>query len=148
VGIKPALRTFVATLFEDNPYQFKPVFRGFYFTSALQEGNSVHYASERIGREFSLQGGPRAAATEPSGQTAHFLKDLFRKVVFADRQLVQQYSSPHQTRLRYAVFLGAVAALALVLGLWTWSYTTNRQLVANATKDLEQAVRVQEDRVD
>ncbi|NZA28508.1 type VI secretion system membrane subunit TssM [Luteimonas sp. SJ-92] len=148
VGIKPALRTFVATLFEDNPYQFKPVFRGFYFTSALQEGNSVHYASERIGREFSLQGGARAAGSEPSGQTAHFLKDLFRKVVFADRQLVQQYSSPHQTRLRYAVFLGAVAALALVLGLWTWSYTTNRQLVANATKDLEQAVRVQNERVD
>lgn len=147
-GIKPALRTFIATLFEDNPYQFQPVFRGFYFTSALQEGHSVHYASERVGREFGLQGKPGPEANEPAGQTAHFLKDLFRKVVFADRDLVRQYSSPHRTRLRYAVFLGAVAALALVVGLWTWSYTTNRQLVANATRDLEQAVRLQEERVD
>lgn len=148
VGIKPALRTFIATLFEENPYQYPPVFRGFYFTSALQEGHSVHYASERVGREFALQAAHGAEASEPAGQTAHFLKDLFRKVVFADRDLVRQYSSPHRTRLRYAVFLGAVAALALVLGLWTWSYTTNRQLVANATRDLEQAVRLQEDRVD
>ena len=33
-GIKPALRTFLSTLFETNPFQYKPVFRGFYFTSA------------------------------------------------------------------------------------------------------------------
>ncbi|HZW17621.1 MAG TPA: type VI secretion system membrane subunit TssM [Luteimonas sp.] len=148
LAIKPALRTFIATLFEENPYQYPPVFRGFYFTSALQEGNSVHYASERVGREFGLQGRARAGEGEPAGQTAHFLKDLFRKVVFADRQLVRQYSSPHVTRRRYAVFLGAVAVLAVALGLWTWSYTTNRQMVENTTKDLQQAVQVQEGRVD
>lgn len=148
VGIKPALRTFIATLFEDNPYQFKPVFRGFYFSSALQEGQSVHHASERVGRQFALQAGRNSADVAPSGQTAYFLKDLFRKVVFADKQLVRQYSSPHQNRLRYGVFLGAVGVLALALGLWTWSYTTNAQLVENATKDLQQAVRLQEGRVD
>lgn len=147
VGIKPALRTFIATLFEDNPYQFKPVFRGFYFSSALQEGRSVHHASERVGRQFGLQRGSNEDVA-PSGQTAFFLKDLFRKVIFADRELVRQYSSPHQNRLRYGVFLGAVGALALALGLWTWSYTTNAQLVANATKDLQQAVQVQKDRLD
>ncbi|WP_058834354.1 type VI secretion system membrane subunit TssM [Luteimonas abyssi] len=148
-GIKPALRTFIATLFEDNPYQFKPVFRGFYFTSALQEGHSVHYASERVGREFGLRtDGSAVAEPSTSGHSAHFLKDLFRKVIFADRDLVQQYSSPHRTRLRYAVFFGSIAVLALVLGTWAWSYTTHRQLVENASRDLEQAVRVQENRVD
>lgn len=148
VGIKPALRTFIATLFEENPYQYPPVFRGFYFTSALQEGDSVHYASERVGREFGLQARTRAGEGEPAGHTAHFLKDLFRKVVFADRKLVRQYSSPHVTRRRYAVFLGAVGVLAVALGLWSWSYTTNRQLVENAAKDLQQAVQVQDDRLD
>src|SRR5690606_7445766 len=147
VGIKPALRTFIATLFEENPYQYPPVFRGFYFTSALQEGDSVHYASERVGREFGLQAPARAGEGEPAGHTAHFLKDLFRKVVFADRQLVRQYSSPHATRRRYAVFLGAVGVLALALGTWAWSYTTNRQLVENGAKDLRKAVRVQEGRL-
>lgn len=148
VGIKPALRTFIATLFEDNPFQFKPVFRGFYFSSALQEGHSVHHASERVGRQFSLSSRGADTDAAPTGQTAFFLKDLFRKVIFSDKELVRQYSSPHQNRLRYGVFLGAVGVLALALGLWTWSYTTNVQLVNNATKDLEQAVRVQKDRVD
>ncbi|UKE68203.1 type VI secretion system membrane subunit TssM [Xanthomonas cerealis pv. cerealis] len=148
VGIKPALRTFIATLFEENPYQFKPVFRGFYFSSALQEGHSVHHASERVSRQFALQARAQPGEAVPSGQTAYFLKDLFRKVIFADKQLVRQYSSPHQNRLRYGVFLGGVAVLALALGLWTWSYTTNVQLVNNATKDLDQAVRVQANRVD
>jgi type VI secretion system protein ImpL len=147
-AIKPALRTFIATLFEENPYQFKPVFRGFYFSSALQEGQSVHYASERVGRQFALQAAPSGADRSPEGHDAYFLKDLFRKVVFADKQLVRQYSSPHQTRLRYAVFLGAVAVLAVALGLWTWSYTTNTRLVENATRDLHQAVQLQQGRVD
>ncbi|HBK45997.1 MAG TPA: type VI secretion system membrane subunit TssM [Xanthomonadaceae bacterium] len=147
-GIKPALRTFIATLFEENPYQFKPVFRGFYFSSALQEGHSVHHASERVSRQFALQNRSGNNDQAPVGHTAFFLKDLFRKVVFADRQLVRQYSSPHQNRLRLGVFFGSVAVLALVLGLWTWSYTTNLQLANNAAKDLAQAVKVQSGRVD
>ena len=147
-GIKPALRTFIATLFEENPYQFKPVFRGFYFSSALQEGQSVHHASERVSRQFTLQDGGSVADQAPAGHTAFFLKDLFRKVIFADRQLVRQYSSPHQNRLRLGVFFGSVAVLALALGLWTWSYTTNLQLANNAAKDLAQAVQLQTGRVD
>lgn len=148
VGIKPALRTFIATLFEENPYQFKPVFRGFYFSSALQEGQSVHYASERVGRQFALQGQPPQGDRVPEGRDAYFLRDLFRKVIFADRQLVRQYSSPRQNRLRYAVFLGAVGVLAVALGLWSWSYTTNARLVDNATRDLQQAVQLQQGKVD
>ncbi|NWM30040.1 type VI secretion protein IcmF/TssM N-terminal domain-containing protein, partial [Escherichia coli] len=47
-SLKPALKTFIGTLFEDNPYQFKPVFRGFYFTSALQEGTIESPMTEQI----------------------------------------------------------------------------------------------------
>jgi len=46
--IKPALRSFLATLFEANPFQYKPIFRGFYFTSALQEGETNSAATQRI----------------------------------------------------------------------------------------------------
>ena len=53
-AIKGTLRSFVSTLFEDNPFQFKPVFRGFYFTSALQEGETVSSSSERIAERFGL----------------------------------------------------------------------------------------------
>src|SRR5690606_9093705 len=142
-GIKPALRTFIATLFEENPYQFKPVFRGFYFTSALQEGVTVQPASERVTRQFELGGNPASGESVPPADSSHFLLGLFRKVIFADRQLVRQYSHPGRTRMRYAAFAGAVAALAIVLAGWTWSYSGNRQLVADATADLDKAVAVQ-----
>ncbi len=149
-AIKPALRTFIATLFEENPYQFKPVFRGFYFTSAIQEGASVHRASERISRQFDLAPATATATTpaEPVSQNGFFLQGLFRKVIFADRQLVKQHSTPRRTRLRYASFFGAAIVLAVVLAGWAWSYTSNRQLATNVAADLEKAVEVQRGRVD
>lgn len=147
-AIKPALRTFIATLFEENPYQFKPVFRGFYFTSALQEGAGVHHASARVTRQFALTAGDATGEPAPPSESSHFLLGLFRKVIFADRQLVRQYSSPTRTRLRYVAFGAAMLALALVLAGWTWSYTGNQQLVANVEADLEQAIELQRDRLD
>ncbi len=147
-AIKPILRIFIATLFEDNPYQFRPVFRGFYFTSALQEGLTVQHASEQIARRFGLQ--YRAAASErvTTSKNGYFLLDLFRKVIFADRALVRQYNNPARTRLRYAVFFGGMLALGLALAGWVWSYQSNRQLVANVQADLDKAVQVQQGRSD
>ena len=147
-GIKPALRTFIATLFEENPYQFKPVFRGFYFTSALQEGVAVQPASERVGRQFGLAANAHAGEALAPADSSHFLLGLFRKVIFADKQLVRQYSNPGRTRLRYAAFFGAVLALGVVLAGWTWSYTGNQQLVADVRADLDKAVAMQEGKVD
>ncbi|MCW5581215.1 MAG: type VI secretion system membrane subunit TssM [Luteimonas sp.] len=148
-AIKPALRTFIATLFEENPYQFKPVFRGFHFTSAIQEGASVHRASARVSRQFHLGAAPAATqASEPATETGYFLQGLFRKVIFGDRQLVRQHSSPRRARARLAAFLGSAAVLALVLAGWAWSYTGNRQLARNAAADLDKAVQVQQGRVD
>ena len=63
-GIKPALRTFLSTLFETNPFQYKPVFRGFYFTSALQEGVSQSTSTERLARDASTCARPRAASPQ------------------------------------------------------------------------------------
>uniref|UniRef100_UPI0027B8C8CF type VI secretion system membrane subunit TssM n=1 Tax=Aquabacterium sp. TaxID=1872578 RepID=UPI0027B8C8CF len=104
-ALKPALRTFLNTLFEDNPYQFRPIFRGFYFTSAVQEGQSTSRASERVADQFGLQLQPGPAAAVYS-QSGFFLKELFSRVIFADRDLVKQYTSRHKLRLRYAAFFG------------------------------------------
>lgn len=147
-GIKPALRTFIATLFEDNPYQFKPVFRGFYFTSALQEGVAVQPASDRVVRQFALGAGHCPGERRPVLESSHFLLGLFRRVIFADRDLVRQYASPKRNRLRYGAFAAGAGLLALALAGWTWSYTGNRQLVANVTADFDKAVALQRERVD
>jgi type VI secretion system protein ImpL len=141
-SIKPALHAFVATLFEDNPFQFKPVFRGFYFTSALQEGETVSTSSARVAQRFDLRLQPPAHEDQHQ-QQGYFLLNLFRKVIFADKDLVAQYASPAKTRLRYAAFFAATAFAGLALAGWSWSYMNNRQLVANVQADLDQAIRVQ-----
>lgn len=147
-GIKPALRTFIATLFEENPYQFKPVFRGFYFTSALQDGVAVQPTSERIAQQFSLTPRVGAGETNPHSDKGHFVLGLFRKVIFADRQLVRRYASPNSIKLRYVAFFASVALLAVALTGWTVSYTANKQLVSNVTADLDKAVALQQGKSD
>ncbi|GAB3375700.1 type VI secretion system membrane subunit TssM [Massilia agri] len=146
-NIKGPLRAFIATLFEENPFQFKPVFRGFYFTSALQEGEPVSVSSERVARRFDIKLQPHEGE-EVHQQQGYFLLNLFRKVIFADKDLVAQYASPAKIRMRYAAFIACVAVAGLALGGWTWSTMNNRQLVANVEADLAQAARVQAKRVD
>jgi len=141
---KPALRAFLATLFESNPFQYKPVFRGFYFTSALQEGTMRSLSTQRIASRFGLMPGDAAPRpTEVYAQNGFFLRDLFSKVVFADRKTVRQFASPVKARLRYASFFGFVLGLGLLLGGWTWSYLDNRQLVANVQADLQKVIKLQ-----
>ncbi|HAT30153.1 MAG TPA: type VI secretion system membrane subunit TssM [Janthinobacterium sp.] len=146
-AIKGPLRAFVATLFEENPFQFKPVFRGFYFTSALQEGDPVSASSERVAQRFDLKLQPQEH-TEVANQHGYFLLNLFRKVIFADKDLVAQYASPAKTRLRYVTFFAATAVVGLALAGWSWSYMGNRQLVANVQADLDQAIKLQDKKVD
>ncbi|CAN7407088.1 type VI secretion system membrane subunit TssM [Pseudoduganella sp. LjRoot289] len=146
-SIKGPLRTFIATLFEENPFQFKPVFRGFYFTSALQEGEAVSASSQRVAQRFDIKLQPQHH-DDAHQQKGYFLLNLFRQVIFADKNLVAQYASPAQTRLRYAAFFAATAFVGVALAGWSWSYMNNRQLVANVEADLQQAVRLQDKRFD
>lgn len=148
-SLKPSLRAFVATLFEDNAYQFQPVFRGFYFTSAVQESTSASRASERVAQQFALRsaGGGHTTGLVQS-QDGFFLKDLFAKVIFADRELVRQHASRRKLRARSWAFSAGVAVLAVALGGWTWSWIGNRQLMSSVQSDLVKVVKLQADRND
>ncbi|MGV7210259.1 type VI secretion system membrane subunit TssM [Oxalobacteraceae bacterium A2-2] len=141
--LRAPLRAFLATLFEENPFQFQPVFRGYYFTSALQEGEPASEQSRRIAERFKLTVPEQPPAMRP-GQSGYFLLDLFRKVIFADKELVSQYASKGRRRLVLGAFLAATVTLGLALGGWSWSYLGNRQLVRSVQADLEQAVRLQQ----
>lgn len=148
-AIQPALRTFLATLFEPNPYQYKPILRGFYFTSAVQEGQARSSSTPHLKASFGLRGGEDSQnAPAAAGRHGYFLKNLFSKVIFADKNLVKQHANPGRTRLRYAGFFVMVLGLGLLLGLWGWSYYANQQLVQNVRADLDSVVRLQADRTD
>ncbi|WP_343730868.1 type VI secretion system membrane subunit TssM [Duganella sp.] len=145
--IRTPLRAFLVTLFEENPFQFKPVFRGFYFTSALQEGMPLSEQSQRVAKRFALTT-PDAPQASDAGHAGFFLLNLFRKVIFADKDLVSQYASKTKVRLRYAAFFSAVLLLGAALGGWSWAYIGNRQLVGNVQADLDKVIKLQARRID
>jgi len=152
-SVRSPLRAFLSTLFEENTYQFKPVFRGFYFTSALQEGAVQDLASKRVANRFDLElrEGRAVEGENPAKEgegNGYFLLELFRKVIFADRELVKRYTNPASARLKYAAFFAATIALGAALGGWSWSYMGNSQLVANVQADLDKVMRMQDKRID
>jgi type VI secretion system protein ImpL len=153
-ALKPQLRGFLATLFEENTWQFKPVFRGFYFTSALQEGSVETLSARRVAGRFDLQLRPLGDETEADDdvpgaeQSGYFLLQLFRKVIFADRDLVRRYTSPGAARMKIGAFFAATVLLGCALGGWSWSYMGNRQLVANVKADLDKVMKLQDGRSD
>ncbi len=144
--LKPALKNFISTLFEDNPYQFQPVFRGFYFTSALQEGIIESPMTKQIAQEFHLS---QIAQAEPSDHNialqnhGYFLKGLFSNIILKDKNLVKQHINPSRKRQRYLAFIGALLGVSIILGLWVWSYRNNQQLIADVQADLDKVVHLE-----
>ncbi len=144
--LKPALKNFISTLFEDNPYQFQPVFRGFYFTSALQEGIIESPMTKQIAQEFHLS---QIAQAEPSDHNialqnhGYFLKGLFSNIILKDKNLVKQHINPSRKRQRYLAFIGALVGVSIILGLWVWSYRNNQQLIADVQADLDKVVHLE-----
>lgn len=145
--IKPALKSFIGALFEDNPYQFKPVFRGFYFTSALQDGHVESPMTDKISEDFQLQ---RVALGESinrnkAGLQTHgyFLKNLFSEVVLKDKNLVKQHINSNRKRQRHILFIVGLLAVSTVLGLWVWSYKNNQQLIADVQADFNKVEKIE-----
>lgn len=147
LALKNALMAFITTLFEDNPYQYKPVFRGFYFTSAVQDTAPQSASSERVAMRFGLNLITPKTKDSASRQ-GYFLHDLFRKVIFADKNLVVQFTSRTKSRARYLTFFGSAVAFGLCLAVWSWSYLSNRQLTENVQADLDKIVKLQNTQLD
>jgi type VI secretion system protein ImpL len=144
-----SLRTFLATLFEENPFQYKPLFRGFYFSSAVREGSPVSTSDQRMSELFALKPTTitRPPVTVYQG-AGFFLSDLFSKVIFADKGLVRQFTSRATQRARVIGFAAAVLLLSAALSVWTWSFLANQKLIANVQADLDRAVAIQRSKID
>ena len=145
--LKPALKSFISTLFEDNPYQFQPVFRGFYFTSALQEGVIESPMTESIMQEFQLQQIQGSDGEVGNGTLTpnhgYFLQGLFSNIILRDKNLVKQHINPAKKRQRYIAFIAALVGVSLLLSVWVWSYRNNQQLIADVQADLDKVVHLE-----
>lgn len=147
-ALRTPLAAFISTLFEDNPFQHPPVFRGFYFTSATQDAAQSDASSHALDAGSATLRPPAAAETPSHKARPYFLRGLFRNVIFADAGLVAQYSNPRRMRARYAAFAVVLATLGLLFGGWTWSYLHNQRLALSVRADMDRARAAQGNQVD
>jgi type VI secretion system protein ImpL len=113
-AVGETLSRFVRQLFQTNPYREDPNFRGFYFTSALQEGPPADRVLSSINRRFGLSGSSDRPAVRGEGRS-RFLASLFRDIIIHDQNRVAPTSrsllTPRQMRR-----LSVASIVVLLLG--------------------------------
>lgn len=134
-SLREPLCKFVEMLFQYDPYHSKPLLRGVYFTSAIQEGRPLAVAGERITRVFDLEE-KSVDIVQPAKAEGYFLRSMFREVLFPDCHLVTRQTKPTATLFRLAGMATGLCALAIVSGLLTWSFLGNHKLLVTAQEEL------------
>lgn len=113
-AVKDNLGYFIERLFQPNPYQESPVFRGFYFTSGTQEGTPIDRVIQAIARQFDLAPSMSAGYTPEVEAKSYFIKELFTDVIIPDQYMVRQ-TSKVASKGRFMQAGAAAAALVLLV---------------------------------
>ena len=140
-SMRESICKFVELLFQDDPYHTKPLLRGFYFTSALQEGSPQMAAGNRVSNIFDLGRSAGNAMPTPASNS-FFLRTLFKDVIFPDRHLITQQVKPTGSRFRFAGMVVGLVCLAVLVGGITFSFIGNQKLIASANEELQVALRL------
>jgi type VI secretion system protein ImpL len=119
-SLKEKLIYLIGEVFQQNPYQDNPIFRGFYFTSGTQEGAPLDMAIRKIAQQFNLPPAPGEQFEEIVETKNYFIKDLLNDVVIGDQNYVvgQTAAIVKQDSLKRYIAIGASAALLLFMGLF------------------------------
>ena len=137
--LREPLNDYISTIFQKSPLLEPPFFRGFYFTSAVQEGAPI----------FDVFSRARPGVTTPErparvvDSKAFFIHDLYERKVFAEQGLVFR-SAQHVSlnrRMRRLVWIGSAAMLVLMLLLFTFGYFGVSDLVTQPRKDCALAAK-------
>lgn len=138
-GLKDSVVKFVRLLSEDDPYHARPLLRGFYFTSALQEGVPRIVTAARVKGQFGLGDAPARESKAQDSSNSFFLRTLFREVVFPDQHLISNQTRPRSSRWRVAGMVAGLLSLAVMTGLWSWSFIGNQRWLEEVDAELKQA---------
>ncbi|RHZ95416.1 type VI secretion system membrane subunit TssM [Cereibacter sphaeroides] len=138
--VEAPLRALIATLFGESRYEDSPWLRGFYFTSATQEGSPIDRMLGDLAGAFGLSppAPPRRARSETR---SYFLHDLLAKVIFPEAGLGRLDRAAEERRrwlwrgsVAGAALATAVAGLGFLLSFLGWSGAIEDQ--ARLTADL------------
>ena len=120
LSAKDNLSAFVTRVFQPNPYQESPIFRGFYFTSGTQEGVPIDRVIQSMAQAFGLEPQGKEQFNPEIQTKSYFIKDLFTDVIIPDKRLVRPNSRAAKSKrlLNIGIAAASVIALAiLILGM-------------------------------
>jgi type VI secretion system protein ImpL len=129
-ALQPNLVTFVEALFAENVFQDTPVMRGAYFTSGTQEGRTIDRVMGSMAQAFGIRA-PHGEAQPVLEAKSYFLRDVFKNVIFPDRDLAVRSAKAvrRQQLSRYGLAAGAAVAALLLFAFPLRAFLLNRSLV-------------------
>ena len=122
--MKPGIEEFVRAVFEENPYQETPPFRGIYFSSAAREGRPQSEFFDLISPS------PETESTVKK-DGGLFLMDFFKNILPGDRSLFR----PILEFIRWRRLTNSIALMSWLLiclslcGFLTISFVHNRMVI-------------------
>ena len=126
--IKSGLEAFIKEVFQENPYQETPFFRGIHFSSGRQEGTPFsHFLKDLklIGEQEVLPGTSRGL----------FLHDFFSLLLPSDRGLFQvtQRGAAWKKLTRNIGFAAWAAIIIAICGILSFSFVKNLHTIKTAS---------------
>lgn len=122
--LQKKLTYIIGEVFQNNPYQDNPIFRGFYFTSGTQEGAPLDLAIREIAKQFNLPQSVQEDESEIIEAKHYFIKDFLNDIVIGDQNFstgqttgaVKQRSTMKLITASVSVFLLLLFSLFAYLG--------------------------------
>ena len=143
-ALKDPLRQYLELIFKPSRFKEPLLFRGYFFTSGMQEGQPIVKACKNMIQDNSI-----LERLEKVFHThrAFFVRDFYSKKVFPEEGLVKRTSHHHQQdKLKRQIVWGVNIALilfgALFVGMMYWSLNKRlarpKKAIQNATATLKQ----------
>ena len=136
-SLQTVAKEFLTDVFQENKYQDQQFLRGVYFTSGTQEGTPIDRLMMNMARTFGI--GRQAIGTGSGQGRSYFLRNLIETVIFGEAGLV---SADDKVERRYRwIKRGAITAAILFAAgvgtLWTFSFLGNKEMIAQASADVD-----------
>lgn len=138
-SLREPLAQLCEVLFQKNPFQESPTFRGFYLTSGTQEGRPLDRVISGMAHAFGIVARvPVAPTPEPK---SYFVSELFRRVMFPDRSLASRTARElrRQRWMRLAVGLASLFIAGLLLFPGALSFAANSKWLSTVSEDVAEA---------
>ena len=120
-SLQSKLTYLIGEVFQSNPYQDNPIFRGFYFTSGTQEGAPLDLAIREIAKQFNLTETAGEEEDEIIETKNYFIKDLLNDVVIGDQNYAAGQTTGASKRINFykTLTISASAAALFLFCLFT-----------------------------